>query len=246
MFNLCVCCTSDNQISRMISSLLRSCSTPKNKSCVNGANLWLNLKISAWTEGWEAEGWKVFRITHRVGVCCEGWLMRSSCCWRVVAPRDDQSEVIGVSALWEFSREAADHLPPPLLTGSAPKWLMLTATLLLPFLASFPSADSEPLGWGENKFAALWSRPADQWQGGGRSWGRPRKGLRRGILCNGVENTKERQAHAFVIFVFLRSLPPPLFLSCSLSPFCVADLNPLSSVSPSGSSGANKCYINRR
>lgn len=37
-----------------------------------------------------------------------------------------------------------------------------------------------------------------------------------GILCNGVENTKDRQTHAFVIFVSLRPLPHPHLL-----PFCL-------------------------
>lgn len=45
-----------------------------------------------------------------------------------------------------------------------------------------------------------------------------------GILCNGVENTKERRTHAFVIFVFLHP-PPPLSISCSLSSIFV--LSPL-------------------
>lgn len=62
---------------------------------------------------------------------------------------------------------------------------------------------------------------------------RARKGLRRGkdgILCNGVENTKERRTHVFVIFVSLHPLPPPhLFLLCLWFPVSlfVADLNPL-------------------
>lgn len=101
------------------------------------------------------------------------------------------------------------HLP-------CPEWLMLAATTL-------PSVDSEPLGWGESKFVAVWSRPSDQWQGGGRSWGRARRGLGRGkerFLCNGVENTKERQTDAFVIFVFLH----PLLSFSSVSPSGSSDL----------------------
>lgn len=47
-------------------------------------------------------------------------------------------------------------------------------------LPLFASVDSEPLGWGENKFVALWrSRLADQWRGGGRSRWRRRRGLRK-------------------------------------------------------------------
>lgn len=53
-----------------------------------------------------------------------------------------------------------------------------------------------------------------------------------GILCNGVENTKERQTHAFVIFV-----PPPPLL------FPVSDFCSLPSVSPSGSTNFTSTNI---
>lgn len=114
------------------------------------------------------------------------------------------------------------------LTQTAPKWLMRdcchpAAHFLLP-----PSVDSEN-HLDEIKTAALLGRPADQWQGGRRSWQRRREwgGLLRsgkeGFLCNGVENTEERQAHAFCYFwsSYTPSLPlaSSLSASCSLSRF---------------------------
>lgn len=211
-----------------------SCSTSKNKSCVNGANLWLHFKISTWTERWvSGKDWKVFRITHRVGVCCEGWLMRSSSCWRVVGHRDDQSGMISVSAPWEFSREAADHVPPPLLAGRAPKWPMLTATLLLSFLGSFP------LSHLDEARTSLWLCGADQLTNGrevGGAEGDRGRDWEEGFY---VTEWKIPRRDRHMPLLFLSSYTPSLPLPSSLVPclpFFVADLNPLSSVSPSGSS----------
>lgn len=72
----------------------------------------------------------------------------------------------------------------------------------------FPSVDSEPLGWGENKFVALWSRPADQWQGGGRSWGRARRGLRRGKEGFYVTEWKIPRRDGHMPLLFLSSYTP--------------------------------------
>lgn len=100
------------------------------------------------------------------------------------------------------------------LTQTAPKWLMRdcchpAAHFLLP-----PPVDSEN-HLDEIKTAALLGRPADQWQGGRRSWQRRRErgGLLRsgkeGFLCNGVENTEEKRDRLMPFVIFGPLTPPP-------------------------------------
>lgn len=127
---------------------------------------------------------------------------------------------------------------------------MLADTLLLLLLLLSFSSPRWTLSHLDEARTSLWLCGADQLTND-REEGRSEEGIEKregGILCNGVENTKERQAHAFVIFVFLLtpSLPPSLALVPCLSLLLFSDLNTLCSVSPSGSSDGNKGYINRQ
>lgn len=212
---------------------------------------WISEGAKSWAS---AKGLEVLKMTHRAGACCEGWLTRSSsCCWS--SRRKQGWSVRGGECVTAAQPCESSAGGLPIISHRlCSKWLTLTATPPLCFPAPLsPSVDSEPLGWGENKFVALWSRPADQWQGGGRSWGRARKGLRKGKEGFYVTEWKipRRDRHMpFVIFVFLHplpppSLPPPLFHLLFPVSLFVADLNPLSSVSPSGTSDVtNGIWIN--
>lgn len=97
--------------------------------------------------------------------------------------------------------------------------------------SSLPSVHSEPLGWGKSKFVAPWRRPADQWQGGGRSWGREwGRDWEEGFY---VTEWKIPRRDRHMPLLFLSSCAPSLLhppppsptlshpsISCSLSLFC--------------------------
>lgn len=144
------------------------------------------------------EFWKKELLTGQTFVVQVGW------CWAHVAedPWKYKKWQVCVcvcvcgsrSAQWEFSQEAADHLPAPLIMYGS--YGVTDAEAVLPgvLLTSIPSLETESLGWGENKFVALWNQQTN---------GRKGEELREskdgteerewGILCNRVENTKEGQ-----------------------------------------------------
>lgn len=113
------------------------------------------------------------KVTHRAAACCGGWPTKSSCCWRV---RGEWGASHRPRIRWWWSDSplgvmgfTTDHLPtPPLPALAAPQWLMLM-TVARSSLPCFPqwTLGTEPLGWGESKFGALWNIPSDHWQGGG-------------------------------------------------------------------------------
>lgn len=227
-----------------------SCSTSKDEKCVIGANLWPHLKIFTSAERWIPAKCLVVLRNYSQGrrLLCrlddeELMLLKNrgniidecvSVWWWPVSPspvrvqeRDCRSSP---------TSSARSKLPP--------KWWMLTAAPLLSFSPAslFPLQweDSEPLGWGENKFVALWKPTSWPMTGRREELRESEEGIEKregGILCNGVENTKERQTHAFVIFVFLHPLfPTHLLLRCLLFPVSLFFwLQIHSSVSPSGS-----------
>lgn len=122
----------------------------------------------------------------------------------------------GQSALREFSREvASDHLPAPSLSLNSPT---VTDAALLPHV---PLSPQWILSLLNEMRTSLWLRGGKQLTNDGKKGGveGAQDGIKKregGILCNGVENTKDRQTHAFVIFVSLRPLPHPQQL-----PFCL-------------------------
>lgn len=109
------------------------------------------------------------------------------------------------------------------LTQTAPKWLMRdcchpAAHFLLP-----PPVDSEN-HLDEIKTAALLGRPADQWQGGRRSWQRRRDentAGRRDFYVTEWKIPKRRETGSCLLLflVLLHPLPPPRLLPvCLLFP----------------------------
>ena len=121
---VCVCCTSLNHIRRIISFSIMSCPKSRNTNWVNGANLWLYLWFWRWVPGKCLE---VGRVTHRAGVCCEGWPTRSSCCSRRVVGFRDDGCVPAVSPV-RVQLRGCRSSP----NSSARKWLMLAGPLPSP------------------------------------------------------------------------------------------------------------------
>lgn len=163
-------------------------------------------------------GKEVFKMTHMAGVCCEGWLMRSSCCLLLEIISQRWWVWMPVSPV-RVQQRGCRSSP----TSSAQSdWCWLPRRCSPSHSPIFPSVDSDPLGCGENKFVDLWSRTADQWQGGGRSWGRERKGLRKGKEGFYVTEWKIPRRDRHMPLLFLSSYTPSLLLlsiSCSLPLF---------------------------
>lgn len=154
------------------------------------------------------------------------------------AAGDNQSEMMSVNA-GQPCESSAERLP-IISHLFCSKWLMLTATPLFSFPLSYLSLSGLWSTWMWREQVCGFVEPNSWPMTGWREELREREeGIEKregGILCNRVENTKERQTHAFVIFVFLHPLPPPpVHLLFPASLFLVADLNPLTSESPSGS-----------
>ena len=138
-------------------------------------------------------------MTHKAGVCCGGLLRRSSWCRRVTGQIITQR---GSGCCWSS---------PPLLSKVTDA---AANAALLPLSPQWTLSHSDEARTSSGLCGAD-QLTNDREEGGAEEGIKKREG---GILCNGVESTKERhQAHAFVICGFLHPPLPSSILPPSLS-----------------------------
>lgn len=192
-----------------------SCSTSENNNSVNGAHVQSKDPSELTNENKKVVVEKLDLQGSRL-LCMladEELMLLGSCQKQMQSLRNDDVPV------------RVQHLPPPLLTLTVPVAECHPAAPLFPLL--LPSVDPEPLRleWEQVcGFVERASRPMTEGRRRREELRESEEGIERrewGILCNGVENTKEGLTHAFVIFVFVHppSLPSSLSVSCSLSLF---------------------------